>query len=71
MNYSFISINSELGIFYLDKKGKTNKKLKMNTMAGKYLTPKGKEIIEAAKAFAQAHPKGSGKKYRKSNAQAS
>ena len=55
----------------LDKKGKTNKKLKKNAMAGKYLTPKGKEIIDAAKAFAQAHPKGSGKKYRKSNAQAS
>lgn len=55
----------------LDKKGKTNKKLKMNSMAGKYLTPKGKEIIEAAKAFAQAHPKGSGKKYRKGNTQAS
>ena len=33
----------------LDKKGKTNKKLKMNTQAGKYLTPRGKEIIEAAK----------------------
>lgn len=55
----------------LDKKGKTNKKLKKNAMAGKYLTPKGKELIEAAKAFAQAHPKGSGKKYRKSRAQAS
>lgn len=55
----------------LDKKGKTNKKLKKNAMAGKYLTPKGKEIIDAAKAFAQAHPKGSGKKYRKSNTQAS
>ena len=26
--------------------GKTNKKLKMNTQAGKFLTPKGKEIIE-------------------------
>ena len=55
----------------LDNKGKTNKKLKMNTMAGKYLTPKGKEIIEAAKKFAQEHPAGSGKKYRKSDAQAS
>ena len=36
----------------LDNKGKTNKKLKMNTQASKYLTPKGKEIIEAAKKFA-------------------
>ena len=25
----------------LDNKGKTNKKLKMNTMASKHLTPKG------------------------------
>jgi hypothetical protein len=55
----------------LDKKGKTNKKLKMNTMAGKYLTPKGKEIKEAAAAFAKAHPAGSGKKYRSGVAQAS
>ena len=49
----------------LDKKGKTNKKLKMNAMAGKYLTPKGKEIIEAAKKFAQAHPAGSGRRHKK------
>ena len=37
----------------------------MNTQAGKYLTPKGKEIIEAAKAFVQAHPAGSGRRYKK------
>lgn len=49
----------------LDKKGKTNKKLKRNPMAGKYLTARGKEIIEAAAAFAKEHPKGTGKKYRK------
>ena len=49
----------------LDKKGKTNKKLKMNTQASKYLTPKGREIIETAKAFAQAHPAGSGRRYKK------
>ena len=49
----------------LDKKGKTNKKLKMNSKASKYLTPKGKEIIEAAKAFVKEHPAGSGKKYKK------
>lgn len=55
----------------LDKKGKTNKKLKMNTQAGKYLTPKGKEIIEAAKAFAQAHPAGSGRRYKKKHGLAS
>ena len=29
----------------LDKKGKTNKKLKRNPMASKYLTARGKEII--------------------------
>ncbi len=49
----------------LDSKGKTNKKLKMNTMASKYLTPKGKEIIEAAKKFAQEHPAGSGRRFKK------
>ena len=35
----------------LDRKGKTNKKLKNNTMAAKYLTPKGKELKEAATAL--------------------
>ena len=49
----------------LDKKGKTNKKLKTNPMASKYLTPKGREIIEAAEAFRKAHPAGTGKKYKK------
>ena len=48
-----------------DNKGKTNKKLKMNTMASKHLTPKGKEIIEAAKKFAQEHPAGSGRRFKK------
>ena len=47
----------------LDEKGKTNKKLKRNPLASKYLTPKGKEIIEAAAAFVKAHPAGSGKKH--------
>ena len=37
----------------------------MNTQASKYLTPKGKEIIEAAKAFVKEHPAGSGYKYKK------
>ena len=32
----------------LDRKGKTNKKVKNNTMAAKYLTPKGKELKDAA-----------------------
>lgn len=49
----------------LDNKGKTNKKLKRNPLATKYLTPKGKEIKEAAAAFAAEHPKGTGYKYRK------
>ena len=31
----------------LDKKGKTNKKLKRNPMASKYLTARGKELKEA------------------------
>ena len=31
----------------LDRKNKTNKKLKLNPMASKYLTPKGKELKEA------------------------
>ena len=48
----------------LDKKGKTNKKLKSNPMASKYLTPKGKEIKEAAAEYAKAHPAGSGKRKR-------
>lgn len=37
----------------LDRKGKTNKKLKRNPMASKYLTPKGKELKEKAIAFAK------------------
>ena len=51
--------------YNLDKKGKTNKKLKSNPMASKYLTARGKELKEAAAEYAKAHPKGSGKKYRK------
>ena len=31
----------------LDRKGKTNKKLKRNPMASKYLTAKGRELKEA------------------------
>jgi hypothetical protein len=55
----------------LDRKGKTNKKLKRNPQASKYLTPRGKEIKEAAAAFAKEHPARSGKKYRKQDTLAS
>lgn len=48
----------------LDNKGKTNKKLKRNPMASKYLTAKGKELKEAAEAYAKEHFK-KGRKYRK------
>mgnify|MGYP003294680827 CR=1 FL=1 len=51
----------------LDKKGKTNKKLKRNPMAGKYLTPKGKEIKEAAAEYAKAHPAGSGRRFKQAS----
>lgn len=49
--------------YNLDKKGKTNKKLKRNPMASKYLTSKGKELKETAEAFAKEHFK-KGRKYR-------
>ena len=49
--------------YNLDKKGKTNKKLKRNPMASKYLTAKGKELKEAAEAYAKEHFK-KGRKYR-------
>jgi hypothetical protein len=49
----------------LDKKGKTNKKLKSNPMASKYLTPKSKELKEAAAEFVKAHPAGSGRRTQK------
>ena len=43
----------------LDKKGKTNKKLKRNPMASKYLTARGKELKEAGeKAFKESFNKG-------------
>lgn len=48
----------------LDKKGKTNKKLKRNPMALKYLTPKGREIKEQAEAFVKERFK-KGRRYRK------
>lgn len=54
----------------LDNKGKTNKKLKRNPMASKYLTARGKEIIEAAAAFAKEHPAGSGRRNKKDESKA-
>ena len=43
----------------LDKKGKTNKKLKRNPMASKYLTARGKELKEAGEiAFKENFKKG-------------
>ena len=36
--------------YNLDNKGKTNKKLKRNPMAMKYLTVRGKELKEAGEA---------------------
>lgn len=41
--------------FNLDKKGKTNKKLKSNPMAMKYLTPKGRELKDAGEAWYKEH----------------
>ena len=51
----------------LDNKGKTNKKLKRNPQASKYLTPKGKELKEKAEAYAKEHFK-KGRRYRKDTA---
>jgi len=39
----------------LDRKGKTNKKLSRNPLAKKYLTPKGQELKDAAKAAMTNH----------------
>ena len=49
----------------LDKKGKTNKKLKRNPMASKYLSVRGKELKDAAAEYAKAHPAGSGRRKNK------
>ena len=46
----------------LDKKGKTNKKLKRNPMASKYLTAEGQRLKDAAKAYMAEHPAGSGRR---------
>ena len=48
----------------LDNNGKTNKKLKLNPMASKYLTAKGKELKEAGeRAYKENFKKG--RRYRK------
>lgn len=41
----------------LDKKGKTNKKLKRNPLSLKYLTPKGRELKDAGEAWYKTHCK--------------
>ena len=46
----------------LDKKGKTNKKLKRNPQASKYLTVRGQELKDAAKAYMAEHPAGTGRR---------
>jgi hypothetical protein len=43
----------------LDKKGKTNKKLRSNPMAAKYLSVRGKELKEAGEAQYKGHRKAS------------
>ena len=49
----------------LDKKGKTNKKLRRNPMASKYLTARGQELKDAAAEYVKLHPPGSGKSGRR------
>ena len=51
----------------LDRKGKTNKKLKRNPQASKYLTATGKELKEKAEAYAKEHFK-KGRRCRKDTA---
>lgn len=51
----------------LDRKGKTNKKLKRNPMASKYLTPKGKELKEAGERHFKETFK-QGRRYKKDTA---
>ena len=46
----------------LDRKGKTNKKLKRNAMASKYLSATGKQLKEVAATFMKEHPAGSGRR---------
>ena len=39
----------------LDRKGKTNKKIKTNPMASKYLTVRGQELKDQAAAYTKEH----------------
>ena len=39
----------------LDKKGKTNKKLKSNRQASTYLSTKGQELKDSASSYAKEH----------------
>jgi hypothetical protein len=48
----------------LDRKGKTNKKVKRNPQAASHLTAIGKELREKAAAYAKEHFK-KGRRYRK------
>lgn len=54
----------------LDKKGKTNKKLRRNPMASKYLTARGQEIKDAAAEYVKAHPPGLGRRHKKNESEA-
>lgn len=55
----------------LDKKGKTNKKVKRNSEAKNHLTEEGKKIIAAAAEYVKQHPPGSGRRNKKNKVQAS
>lgn len=39
----------------LDRKGKTNKKARRNSMAGKYMTTEGQRLKDEAIAYAKEH----------------
>lgn len=51
----------------LARKGKTNKKLKLNPLASKYETTENNKLKEQALEMIKKHPKGTGYKYRKNN----
>lgn len=49
----------------LAKKGKTNKKLRLNPAASKYETSENNKIKERALEMMKAHPKGTGRRSKK------
>lgn len=49
----------------LARKGKTNKKLKLNPLASKYESSENTKLKEKASNMIKLHPKGTGYKYRK------